>query len=982
MSLRSIFRMWATAGIILSLFSAAGVAPLLGDGPPKPADTEGAGLAIVDLSPNGLFITKDGATCQLMVLTLRNSGGPASLILDITSVDAKVRYLSERLDNVAAGTVTRELAFPALDEPRAVKVTLSRPGPSPKVLLTREDTIAPAPRWEVYLVPGSPVDYAYGCSTLAFDLGFVQGTGTIREKLPRYLAPHQGWPVKKILIPVEYDWSYPYASVTRVAEEWNRRYVHPRLIVSTPRQYFAGIDAEKVKAQNESYVREDWSAGAPGLAPLVQLQQQTLASLLNAEKYATLDYLVNDAPYPYDAIRDGWRKLALTYDHNYGYQHDAVSCRERLNLLNKAVAGGGGIIRRSLAALAACADRSREGTPIVVFNPLFTPREDRVAVAVPGLVGAQRAVVKDADGRVIPCGVEEPGSGKVRLHFLAKVPGLGFATFYLQSSAEKPLAPARSPEGVGGNASGELRADRDTLENKYYRLSVDLPSGTLRSIYDKELGRELLDSQSPCGGSELLVDRSFKYGAMAIDEDDRKAEESGLDMTSERRPPDKRHLFWRQRDTTCTVSAEANEAFARIEVRGAALDSPFRQTITLYAGLERIYFDHAIDWQGRNHAKVKLAFPFLLERPTLTIGEPYGARTMTKSPAPCVQKWLEINDGSWGVSMATSAGQHGFVESTLYPVLFWDENSWTPNEGIYWFSPKPWPFQFRFAITSHRGDWKAGKAWTLGWDQAYPLDAVVAEKGRGRLPGRMSFISCLPGNVVPTVLKVADDHHGVILRYYEAAGSRGAADFALNEQLAAAVSAAWSAGMTEEKRERLGYKDGKLSVPTPAFGIETIRLEETRLSPVHIESTPTSPAVFRPYTEAELAAEAFLLPKEYIQNTGLEAGQFTDRLAPREDPNRQVLTLVGPERPNTPMGRRGKRLDFTRRQADVGDNHTDSFRSAGTGSFIHPSHRRESVCFWGLSFPCNPQLNQAKNLNLAVPSRLAAGLRLMVRVRA
>jgi hypothetical protein len=89
----------------------------------------------VDLSPNGLFITKDGATCQLMVLTLRNSGGPASLILDITSVDAKVRYLSERLDNVAAGTVTRELAFPALDEPRAVKVTLSRPGPSPKVLL-------------------------------------------------------------------------------------------------------------------------------------------------------------------------------------------------------------------------------------------------------------------------------------------------------------------------------------------------------------------------------------------------------------------------------------------------------------------------------------------------------------------------------------------------------------------------------------------------------------------------------------------------------------------------------------------------------------------------------------------------------------------------------------------------------------------------------------------------------------------------------
>ncbi|MCL5005572.1 MAG: hypothetical protein M1404_03485 [Acidobacteria bacterium] len=38
----------------------------------------------------------------------------------------------------------------------------------------------------------------------------------------------------------------------------------------------------------------------------------------------------------------------------------------------------------------------------------------------------------------------------------------------------------------------------DVIENKFYRVKVDPESGAIKSIYDKELQRELVDTASPC----------------------------------------------------------------------------------------------------------------------------------------------------------------------------------------------------------------------------------------------------------------------------------------------------------------------------------------------------------------------------------------------------------------------------------------------------------------------------------------------------
>ena len=47
------------------------------------------------------------------------------------------------------------------------------------------------------------------------------------------------------------------------------------------------------------------------------------------------------------------------------------------------------------------------------------------------------------------------------------------------------------------NLSAPAAAGASVLENRYYRVELDASSGAIRSIFDKELNRELVDSSSP-----------------------------------------------------------------------------------------------------------------------------------------------------------------------------------------------------------------------------------------------------------------------------------------------------------------------------------------------------------------------------------------------------------------------------------------------------------------------------------------------------
>lgn len=714
-----------------------------------------------------------------------------------------------------------------------------------------------------YLVPHS---WLY---SMGFALGLTDGTSEVMDKLMPYLDSlnNSSWPVKKILVPLEHDWSYPYPTITDVARKWNAQYAYPKLIVSTPREYFSSFGSQDVTSRNYNYLSEDWAVGEVAFSPLINSQRKAETSLLNAEKFATLACLVNGNSYPFGKIQEGWQELALTYDHNFGDQHDPLNYKERYSLIEKAKITADTIAASSLSSLACSINKTGSGTAIVVFNPLFFYRQDIVEVQVTLPSGG--LALTDANGNSVPYQTESTGDKSI-LRFQAEVPSLGYATYYLSS-------------GTPASAPAELKSSTNTIENSYYRVTVDAVSGVLTSIWDKTLSKELLDNGAPCAGNELLVDRSFKYGGITINSEDTLAQQSGLDMASERRHPIDTYLMWRQKNNAAAVSIEKNNLFARITVSGSVLNSTYSQKITLYPGSKRIYIDNKVDWQGRNHAKVKFALPLSISNPTLTIGEPFGARSMQNTPSCSVQKWLEVNNGSWGVSVATS-GQCGFVGSTLYPVILWDEKTWTPNEGAYWFCPKPWTYNYQCVLTSHSGSWQSGSAWRLGFQQDTPLVALAAEPAAGTLPQRASFLSCPSQTIVPTVFKVADDRKGVVLRYYEASGTNVSASFTLSNYLSDKLTEAWASNITEEKQNQLTMSSGTVSLDAPAYTIGDIRFEGTSVNPVSVESYESSPMIFAPYTKAEIAAEPYFTSTEYTHNPGFETGnRFIDGYGPYPD---------------------------------------------------------------------------------------------------
>jgi len=61
---------------------------------------------------------------------------------------------------------------------------------------------------------------------------------------------------------------------------------------------------------------------------------------------------------------------------------------------------------------------------------------------------------------------------------------MGYKAYAMREAKETPPAP-------------QVAAAEGVLDNRYYRVVLDAESGSVRSIFDKELNKELVDTSSP-----------------------------------------------------------------------------------------------------------------------------------------------------------------------------------------------------------------------------------------------------------------------------------------------------------------------------------------------------------------------------------------------------------------------------------------------------------------------------------------------------
>ena len=374
---------------------------------------------------------------------------------------------------------------------------------------------------------------------------------------------------RNVLLPVGGDYAPPCRWVMAIHRDWNERYVWPRFISGTPRDFFAAVraelDAEGRKASpqtrdmNPVYTGKDVS-----YIDTKQAQRHGETLLADAEAWATLTSLVTGHPYPDAALDKAWRQLI------YGAHHDAITGSESDQVYIDLMTGWRELYDLAGAvhadATQALADRVTpgDGPDLVVFNSATWPRRDVLTVDDPGLVPVGLPAVRE-DGR---------------LHVVVgELPGMGLKAL--------PLAAGPAPEWAPGEGT--------TIRNEFYEVTVDASrGGAVSSLRSRtEGGRELLRPGDI--GNELVVQEEYprhpRFG-----EGPWHLTPTGTTVA-------------RSSDVTASVEVSHSPAGSRITVRADLGVFTYTQRLTLWQGVDRLDVTTGIDGYGGADRLIRVRWP-------------------------------------------------------------------------------------------------------------------------------------------------------------------------------------------------------------------------------------------------------------------------------------------------------------------------------------------------------------------------------------
>ncbi|HEX8355034.1 MAG TPA: polysaccharide lyase family protein, partial [Pyrinomonadaceae bacterium] len=286
-----------------------------------------------------------------------------------------------------------------------------------------------------------------------------------------------------------------------LAKQWNATFAYPELRFSG-----FGEAMEKIAAEAEGklpVVRGDggpmWEDGIASDAFHAAMERETERRTVSAEKLGTIASLVDTRFRPSrESLDCMWENVALMGEHTWGWGRSITepfsedSTRE---LAYKRFYGNNArycaeyLLDRSMTAIAGRVDTPSRA--LLVFNTLNWPRRGWVEFDL-----QKTRELYDPEGkRVVPFDVLEDHPAYQRIRFVGEAPPLGYKTYAVRDKAAAP-----SPSGTtagGGAAVVAAPPQTDVIENRFYRVTLDPATGSVRGIYDKELRRELVDPGSP-----------------------------------------------------------------------------------------------------------------------------------------------------------------------------------------------------------------------------------------------------------------------------------------------------------------------------------------------------------------------------------------------------------------------------------------------------------------------------------------------------
>ncbi|HEV2464461.1 MAG TPA: polysaccharide lyase family protein [Acidobacteriaceae bacterium] len=564
-----------------------------------------------------------------------------------------------------------------------------------------------------------------------------------------------------------------FPSQSTLAAKWNSAYAYPRIeysgfhhaLESIAAQF--GSDIPTIRGDGGPY----WEDGIASDAYYAAMERQNEDRAPSAEKLATLTSLVNPlvaANKP--ALDRMWTNMVLMDEHTWDSSNSvsqpaALEAVKQLAIKDQyavnAKAEVDFIATNSMASLVNSI--SAKPGSLVVFNTLNWERSGPVVVDLDN--GDE--IVDAKSGRAVPVEVLASHDGFDRVRFVAQnVPAVGY----------KIYSTRHAPKGVAAPQTEQAT----TIESPYYRVTLDPTTGAIRSIFDKELQRELVNQQSP-----------YRFGQYLYVTGADKAPNSVLQYSTVYPKPNL-DVHPASDGSLVSVVQTPNGWVARL--KSSDLNAPsIRTEVRLFDREKKIEIVENLD-KKKVYSKeaAYFAFPFAMSHPEFQYEIQTGVVDPARDMYPgaghewfSAQHWASVQqDGASGTVMPLDASlitlgdifrgdwptQFGARPGTIFSYImdnYWDTN-YAAGQGGH--------FRFRYVITS-AGSTDPAALSRMGWEDSTPLevDTVTTQDKALQQPQPLngtqdSFLKVEDPDLLLETWKPAEDGNGTILRFLDIGG--------------------------------------------------------------------------------------------------------------------------------------------------------------------------------------------------------------------
>ena len=450
-----------------------------------------------------------------------------------------------------------------------------------------------------------------------------------------------------------------------------------------------------------------------------------------------------------------------------------------------------------VSVLARALDTSLAGIPVIVHNPIATARQDLVAASITFDSVPPAVRVFDGSGMEVPSQAGPPTGQSVPVIFLAQVPAMGAAVYYVR------------PFASGSALSTGLSISTSQLENDRYRVQLNT-NGDVASITDKLNNRQLLAGPIRW---DFLYDLSTSLPAWEIQYN------NIIDSP----------VSYLGGPATIRI-VESGPARVSLEVTRQNAGSTFIERLRLGAGGagDRVEWDILANWNTRQ-TLLKLEFPLGITNMLATydlglgtIQRPNNTARLYEVPA---QQWADLanSNGTYGVTLMSDC-KYGWDKpgnNNLRLSIFHTPAVATSfgHQAVDSFGTH----RMQIALMGHSNDWRrAGSPWVAA-RLNQPLQAFqTTQHGpwSSIYSNNFSFVSCDNSNVMIRAVKKAESSSETIIRLQELTGQAQSATISS----VAPILAARQLNGVESHVASLTPAAGRLPISVGAYAPVTVAL--------------------------------------------------------------------------------------------------------------------------------------------------------------